>query len=93
MPLRKMPERMNNEILDALRSRGVRSDCPFCGRDEGLSIGEWLYLVPIQDSGPRDLDEIATPFANLRCLNCGFTALFNLHELSLENLVSELRSM
>jgi predicted RNA-binding Zn-ribbon protein involved in translation (DUF1610 family) len=67
-----------SHIFDFLKSRGARSNCPFCGTAKWNGWDERVVLDHVPGSRAVDRNTQAFP---LTCANCGFIRLQSAHVL------------
>ncbi len=66
------------KIFDFLRSRGARTNCPFCGGEHWQGWDERVAFQHVV--GPDTVDRNSEAFP-LTCTNCGFIRFQSAHVL------------
>lgn len=65
------------KIVDALNRKGIRSTCPFCGKNNWDAGNDLYSSVRIDEKGNINLGGPVVPMIQLICMDCGFIAQFN----------------
>jgi ribosomal protein S27AE len=68
-----------NQIINELKARHVREECPRCGNKDWLveALALLVSALPVKGPGPY------IPAASVTCTNCGATFIHNLLTLGL----------
>jgi hypothetical protein len=70
-------QRVREQIVERLTSRGATTPCTMCGHDD-WGIGHFVTLVVTDVPGQLSLGGRTYPMVSIICTNCGNTNLVNL---------------
>ena len=69
-----LTDRQKQKIQDSLTEKGVRGQCPMCGRSNWNIMESLVAGTPITLGGDLELGSGSVPMAQLACGNCGFVS-------------------
>ena len=73
------------EILRALATKKVNSQCPFCGDNNWYSNGTVTATMPVDANGSFVVGGGSIfPSVQIQCMSCGYIASFNAKVLGLQ---------
>jgi hypothetical protein len=75
---------LQQKIVDAMTSKGVTDECPFCHHKEWAVIGEVISVQIASFDGSVRLPAPFIPSAGLVCSHCGYIRLHTLPALNIK---------